>query len=383
MLSLFSYALVIGICLIFTFYMDGEVGVLMLSFMALIPVFSLVLMLVARFTVSLHLEIAQLLRKGKPVQVTVTFTKKTPLPTPFLRYYLRGDAHFQASDLETHMMLGPERRYESTHFLQPAISGRAEVYVDALKLTGYLGFLRLSMPKSFKTTTIILPDVPELQAGTVLFQSVCSAVMTDSDDESAVAQIGVHTTAGYEHRTYIPGDPLKRINWKLSSKRHELMVRMDEAVAVSKITVVLDMESNPVLADPRIRFLFEERITEGALGLLSLFAKNGLSAWFHRPTESGWSMEMIDSDECTQFAAIHVFDRGFCEQGLERVPPDLGGNGVLIVFTTCPDAALYTALQCWNGERHVIMPEEISVAREAGCQFWRISPTYEISPIEG
>jgi hypothetical protein len=45
--------------------------------------------------------------------------------------------------------------------------------------------------------------------------------------------------AGHEHRDYIIGDSLKKVNWKLSAKRQKLMIRQDEAINPSKITFVL------------------------------------------------------------------------------------------------------------------------------------------------
>ena len=45
---------------------------------------------------------------------------------------------------------------------------------------------------------------------------------------------------GYDNREYVPGDPLKRINWKQSAKRNKLLVRLDDEMAARAIHVVLD-----------------------------------------------------------------------------------------------------------------------------------------------
>lgn len=80
----------------------------------------------------------------------------------------------------------------------------------------------------------IMPNIPDTGSQTELLKATSeNASFDDNESESDENALGLTGVPGYDHRQYEIGDPLKRINWKLSSKRDELMVRLDEKVTAS------------------------------------------------------------------------------------------------------------------------------------------------------
>ena len=133
-----------------------------------------------------------------------------------------------------------------------------------------------------------------------------------------------NTTPGYVHREYVQGDPLKRINWKLSTKKSKLMVRLDEAAASVQPVLVLDLfRRSGVLPENAVRA--EEKLICSFFGLLSLLLDQGIACNFIYRSSSGEVVtETVDNpDYPTQLllkilAAKVVPDRRIDLSGLKE-----------------------------------------------------------------
>ena len=89
-----GYICAIIIAAVFMFYMDGQIGVMMLSFLLLMPVISGVMTWLVRRSLTVELELPDTAAKQKQISAVIRVKKDTPLPLPFLRMQLTADAHF-------------------------------------------------------------------------------------------------------------------------------------------------------------------------------------------------------------------------------------------------------------------------------------------------
>jgi hypothetical protein len=107
----------------------------------------------------------------------------------------------------------------------------------------------------------------------------------------------MNTSPGYEHREYEHGDPLKRINWKLSSKKAKLMVRLDEAAASVQPFLVLDLfRRSHIPTENAVRG--EEQLLRSAFGLLNLLVRQGIACNFVYRSADGTSVtESVDNPD--------------------------------------------------------------------------------------
>ena len=87
-----GYICTLIIALIFMLYMDGSIGVMMLSFLILMPVISIIMTLIARRNLKITLELPDSAAKHQQVSAVIKLEKTTPLPLPFLRMNLHADA---------------------------------------------------------------------------------------------------------------------------------------------------------------------------------------------------------------------------------------------------------------------------------------------------
>lgn len=411
-----GYFCAIIIAVIFMLYMDGAIGVLMLAFLLLMPLLSLCMTLWVRKKIRISLELPDTAAKQQTLTAVLHLAKTTRLPLPFLRLHFTADAHFRplnpkAESLpdappetgnpfadamarrrwrkQMRVQLTPEtlplclsmgaeteRRFEFS--LTANYCGGGMVTVSEIFLSDYLAMFRFRLAAECAGRVLILPEIPEMKANSDLFRSVSTAVAAADEETDMTPTASASAVPGYEHRDYIPGDSLKRINWKLSTKRHKLMVRQDEPVSLARLSVVLDLQRGNTAMPEALRLANEELLLETALGFLMLCARSGYPCTLYyidtspvfdgdglgQPKECGCEWKSISIDDGGQLAAeaIPLLRGGFCAAGYihaQAVPPQLSGEtgAVLLYFTANGSSMTAAGLQALHTEMHTIVPE--------------------------
>ena len=404
-----GYFCAIGLAVVFMLYLDGAIGVMMLAFLLLMPLISLLATLWVRSRFEVGLELPDSTAKLHEVSAVLKVTKHTRLPMPFLRLQVTADAHFDPLNPEaeplperpTREESGSEARYRralrfwkkmrrtqlspeslplclSMGFaeqqsyrirLMPRYCGNAAVTAEGLELSDYLGMFRFRFKKKGETEkpvrskVLVLPEIPDVKANSALFRSVTNAVQTADDETEAEPTYSASSAPGYEHRDYIPGDPLKRINWKLSSKRHHLMVRQDEPIVLSRLSVVIDFRRDGRSISEKARLAQEEQLIETALGFLRLCAEYGYPCRLSYISDANaWRSLPIDDAEHLEEEAMNMLAGGFRDAselgGLPLLPPDLmQDSGILLLyFSASPDTESEAVLESLSSAAYLIVP---------------------------
>ncbi len=348
-----GYICAVCVAVLFMLYFDGQIGVMMLAFLIVMPILSLIVTLWVRRSLTISLQLPDSTAKHKSTTLTLILEKKTVLPMPFLRLKLTADEHFFPIDANAKPLpaepqpgqgffsylryvkrykewrklihklptpetlyfrcsMGTEKRKKLTIPISGQYCGMGRISVSELMLSDFLAMFRFRMPEIQPVSILILPEIPQLKVSNELFRTVSNEAATADDESDNTPVYSAVSTAGYEHRDYIPGDPLKRINWKLSSKRHRLQVRMDEPVALTKLSVVLDFLRSFDEMPMKEKLKQEERLLESALGLLKLCASQGFPSVLHYPDEnSQWVRVSVDSPDQIDSEALTILRGGF------------------------------------------------------------------------
>ena len=401
-----GYLFAIAISVIFMLFMDGAIGVMMLAFLLLMPLLSLALTLWVRKKITLTLKLPDTAAKQRTVSAILTLEKDTWLPLPFLRMNFRADAHFSplnpaAQELPPRplglsgfrarrdsarwkrrrntqltpdvlplcLSLGTDRSAEYRIALTTRFCGAGEVAVSDVRLSDFFAMFRFRMKISCEERLLVTPEIPELKASSNLFRAVSTAVAAADEESDATPAFSASSMPGYEHRDYIPGDSLKRINWKLSSKRRQLMVRKDEPVALAQLSVVLDFRRDQREISMTERLEAEEQMIETALGFLKLCTKYGYPCKLSYADEAGaWTNLSLDSpDQLAAEAAAML--RGGCRSGetlgtLSILPPELlqEAGAVLLYFTTHTGTDTAAGLERYPSTLYLLTPEQTAPA---------------------
>lgn len=239
-----SYISAVIISFLYMLYLDEESGMIIFSIMLIVPLISLLLALFARAGVRVEISSSSdQISKGEDVILTITVTKKTMLPAPFIDLVLYVPAGFNETEFDTCRIAMSINKSTSIRIpLKGKICGRSMIGLHRVTISDYLSIFRFNIKD---TDLIICPVdvIPEVSAEidcNDIFTALTTSVSFNDEEDGGVSAYTTNASPGYDHREYVPGDPLKRVNWKLSSKRNALMVRLDEAPSIIRPTLVFD-----------------------------------------------------------------------------------------------------------------------------------------------
>lgn len=128
---------------------------------------------------------------------------------------------------------GTGERQHARYAVRAAIRGRHPLGPLVVSLSDPLGLARRSKAYGDQTTVTIAPEVVELPALTVALGEAGGSLHSKAS----------HLGEGSDNlivRPYLPGDSMRRINWRATAHRDELMVRQEERESTPAATVVFD-----------------------------------------------------------------------------------------------------------------------------------------------
>ncbi|MDE6832724.1 MAG: DUF58 domain-containing protein [Ruminococcus sp.] len=336
--NLISISAVAFLLYIFTFYIDGEMGIILLSFMISAPVFSLVFVIYSLNRIKVSFDCDGYVKKGGKLEITVTVEKNNSLPFALVDIKPYVSEVF-GKDVKTYRLsMLNEHKKNFTFTVDAVTGGNGEISIDTVYSCGFLGFIRLKAktqlpaPKSVG----VIPEIPEIKASSQLFRTIADVVMTSDDDEDndTSMMFSTNTTVGYEHREYVAGDPLKRVNWKLSTKRGKLMVRLDESASTVQPEFLLDLYRNSALKieDSVIK---EEKLLVSVFGLLSLMVRQGIACGFTYYSPTGEIItESVDNPDYPMQLLLKVLSVKVVPDRRIDILPESSSACACVVSTT-------------------------------------------------
>jgi hypothetical protein len=170
---------------------------------------------------------------------------------------------------------------------------------------------------------------------------------------------------GYTHREYTEGDPVRRINWKLSSKRDTYMVRLDDEIEAMQQVIVLDSLGSGNKAD-------DARAVEGVLAIVFAMFRLGFESTVWYNTEEGFvSFEIKESGDIIGLqTSLADFAFASAEDASVRIPEsklrEKGGSGVMLV-TPCPDEKLISDAENIGGMQFTLVTSRQKAAAGLPC----------------
>lgn len=338
-----AFALMAGMTYAFTFYLDGDIGVVIAAFLLLAPLISRLLLSLMK-PVHITVQVPAYTAKGKHFGMQLTLHSEGKLPVPFVQCRTEWTQNFTADDPRpVQSALMPGKPLELEFGMTAVYAGCGTITVPPLRVSDYLGLFHRTEKQPPRMLKVgVIPEIPSLSGAGVLLHSVSDAVMTqDEEEEESAAAFSSVSMPGYVHREYVPGDNLRRINWKLSAKRNRLMVRMDEAAATVRPTLILDLRMEQTPEALKLR----ETLMEGALGLLMLLVQQGIPCSLRFASDGCWKSLVPENEEAVRQAAVELATADFQNDGNRMdVSASQEKAGAFLVYTAHPDAALAQAM---------------------------------------
>ncbi len=288
--SLLSYAGCIVVSLLVMYYLNGTIGIFMAS--ALICGFILSLLLTLAALKSLRFEISAddvVAAKGETINCVVKLYNTLILPVPVVEITAGHSAHFAMDEVPLYKTAAAGKAVNTVKIPMKAVhSGLGEIRIERVCISDFLGIFgfTVQIPEQTVFKVAVYPDIPDAAVQTDFLKTTNSFIGDDDEEEESNESSQIPTgQPGYDHREYIPGDPIKRINYKMSSKRNIYMIRLDEVIRGTGQMFFLDC---PVGEETERSLAVRDRVIEGALAMFMMLVREGRDAFFYYLSEGLW-----------------------------------------------------------------------------------------------
>lgn len=343
----FGYIIALGLSLVFALYMSAPTGWTFFYVLAAALVFSLIVQLMTFISYKKGLIRAEmsfgstLVYKNEELKLHIRLTNDSLLPISNIKIKLAetDGAVYDSSEFSAAVSAKGSTSFDAV--IKPTMWGALHIGEAKITISDFMNFISFGVkPLPSSEKVYVFPDIPEISPDCPFIRSAADAMRfsdesEDTKENDSYSMFG--GMPGFTHREYAEGDPIKRINWKLSSKKDAYYVRLDDEIEAMQQTVVIDSGGT----DRRLC----ERSVEGSLGVCSALLKLGFesSVWFR--TENGFEPHEVNDEsglsELRTALARYEFSS---PEKTPRLPVkelcDAEKIGAAMLFTPCADALL-------------------------------------------
>jgi uncharacterized protein (DUF58 family) len=346
------YGAALAVVLAFTWVYGGETLYLSLYVLLLLPALSFLLTLVMLRGLCITQRVSHsVLVKEEPGAYTIQIDNNSPM------LFARIECEF----VERHFAIVTDGLQKSlfarpfsgeTHEIPFRIKYRGEypLGIRRIKVRDLTGLFTVKRKLRDTVSLTVLPRVTDLAyfpLAANLFSQSHSNFEIREEDYSVVSDI----------RAYRPTDSVKRIHWKLTAKRQELLVKNFQSNSLNQITVILD--TTKFYYAPELTLAMEDTMVEFTLGLLHYCLLHAMPvAFLAGDYVKKEGRTQSDFDGMYHMAANIPFDAAPIEQralGLLGKCIDESQHYInAVVATAKPDEYLYGRVVSANHTGHFV-----------------------------
>ena len=244
----FRYLLLLVMSYVFAYLFNLNENYILLYMLLLVPIADFIYFSLVKNKCEVQIiSEKEVITRGEENKYSLIIENKGNITIPFVDYSVNINNKFSSNKtISKRVAVDSSKSFINTFFLTSEHIGLANIIVPQISVSSIFGFFdkRYQINKEINTT--ILPDYKEISN---VYQALEIGGGLDLEDE--VNRSAFQGEPGYEYKDYIEGDPLNRVNWKLSSKQNKLMIR--KSISGSKLTksILLDygVEDNKEMLD--------------------------------------------------------------------------------------------------------------------------------------
>lgn len=353
-----GYVLSVGLAFFFALFCSWRIGFFLVLTFLFAPVLSVLLTLLFLRSITMESELSKsYVGKKENLELILTLNNRMVLPSPgiVLKTLPTPCSTYEQDSYE--ITLYPRSTVSLRIPVTANICGASKLGISDIRILDYLNLFSFH-PKAFPKGSnavvhplSVVPDIEEISGDEDYIRQTYTLSTTcgESDETVEVNTNVMGSFPGYEHREYIPGDPIKRINWKLSAKRDKLYVRLDDEVASSSVLLVLDPASDITETDIRhlppnlytdasdfeLPSLIQQNAVETSLGIAATLLSRNLSVTYMYYNENNW-----ESYPLSNYAQITQLQQSLSSYSFQKEPAtrfpftELPENGAVFLCTT-------------------------------------------------
>ena len=327
--GIISYILALSLTVVFALFLNARVGWFMLIALILAPLLSVLFSLITKKTLKYTYEMEEVkLSKGDFCELKVKLHNKSIFPTTFIEVVVQnGDGVF-CEDEGIVTVLMPFTSKEITLKFKGEICGKSYVGIKEIKISDYLGIFNLHVngDNELVRKICVIPEINKVSPKDDRILKIMQESMNSDDGEDTKESVFNNFSGfpGYDKREYVPGDPIKRINWKQSMKRNKLLVRLDDEINSNSVNIVLDgyFNKKEVPEDGSAPIIAQYAV-ENALGIINTLVACDYSVHFYVKMEDGFVQYDIEDEKDVEALRVEMSEFGFSFTQENRIPEAL------------------------------------------------------------
>jgi len=355
--GIINYIFAMVFAIIFGLFLDANVGWFILVTLVLAPFLSVFFAWLSSRMLQISCEMEDaLLSKGDSCNMVIRVKNRSIFPTPPIAIRLTNEAGVRCDDREILVSVLPRGSQVFEVKFKAKICGSTVIGIEKVKVTDYLGLFAIGVRnldyETLQQKVAVIPNIAELSArdDNLLKVMQTSLHMDDGEDTVNSSAYTFGGFPGYDNREYVPGDPLKRINWKQSAKRNKLLVRLDDEMAARAIHVVLDsvFEEDKVdlkragelsqyrdLDEDEILPKIAEDAVENALGMMAILIRHNYSVNFYVRMQQEFACYDIQNEVELEEVRLELAHYAFSTRpDTPRLPSKAGFSDKVGVYST-------------------------------------------------
>lgn len=388
MKAIISYLIVFFSSVMYMLLFDKKAGGIMTVFITVTPILSLILTCITKNKLTFSLNAPDsIVDKNKPVCLSINITKDTVLPIPIVSFNLDISKRFESLEQNIYRFSMSENKKLSIKAdVIPQICGIGDISVNNIFITDYLGIFKFKINRNddISTRLFIRPDIKEIDNSGELIRNIYNTLCDNDEDDTTDSVTGRSAFPGYEYREYIPGDSLKKINWKISTKRRRLFVRKDESAGITLPDIIINNSETLSFEDETEKMLSEQMIVENSLALLLLCIKHGIECTYSYVRDGVVKKETVSFPEQVEIIAGDMASVTFSEReiGIENNNRAKSSNVNIVYTLGCTQKFAQNIEQTsLNGDSsRVIMPGSlVKKMKNTLSDLWIINNDHSIS----
>lgn len=223
--GMISWIFVLAVLGTVVFFRDSAIAFYCVVFWFLIPFISTALNLYIRKNLKIEIFCPASAEKGKEQSADIFVENRGKLPVfhSFVRVQMKNRLTKEMTEQDIEIPTVTEKQTKESFSFRSDYCGYLTMKITGVFLMDWFGFLAVRCKENGTQSvakTVVLPDtfVPQI----VLEPAAGS---TEDAEEWSPFRKGNDQTETYALRDYAPGDSLRQIHWKLSSKRGQLIIR--------------------------------------------------------------------------------------------------------------------------------------------------------------
>lgn len=216
------------------------------------------------------------------------------LLAPFALHFIASEKLFKEAKEESHkqIIVAERSRVIIRKQLKCAYRGNYYIGVDKVIIQDYFKFFKFNYTEIEQHKILVYPKLRELKSN--LLRNVIN-----ESNESIVSNTSQNQSVFTDVRSYVPGDSLNRIHWKLSAKAGEFMTKDYSGQMTNKTKVFLDTFSLDL--DDEDKIVYEDYMVEGCVSIMHFLLENRIHSHLYYEHYGINKLEGRSNNDFTKF----------------------------------------------------------------------------------